>query len=177
MYKVMGGLALLWKNEGGVMVKNNCSNFIDFEVVNEIIGRWRYTGYYGFPEIERRVDSWQMIRDLAGASSLPWCIIGDFNDLMSMTEKEGGRVHPHALLDGFSETVGDCGLVDLGFKGDKYTWERGRGTDRWIQERLDRGLATKEWSDMFPRAEVKVLEVSTSDHLPLYLKLNQQVYV
>lgn len=48
-----GGVALLWKNEGGIMVTKSCNNFIDFEVVNENLGRWRYTGYYGFPEREK----------------------------------------------------------------------------------------------------------------------------
>lgn len=30
-----------------------------------------------------------MLRDLAGKSSLPWCIIGDFNDIMAVEEKRG----------------------------------------------------------------------------------------
>lgn len=45
----------------------------------------------------------------------------------------------------------------------------------WVQERLDRGMANNEWMNWFPR-EVRVLEVSTSDHLPLYICLNRQVY-
>lgn len=61
--------------------------------------------------------------------------------------------------------------------GEKYTWERSRGTDRWIQERLDRGLATNDWIDLFPSAEVRVIEVSTSEHLPLCLQVNRRVYV
>lgn len=68
-------------------------------------------------------------------------------------------------------------MEDLGFTEDIYTWERARGTERWVQERLDRGLATKPWCDLFPAAEVKVLEVSTSDHMPLLLQLHRQVYV
>lgn len=68
-------------------------------------------------------------------------------------------------------------MLDLGFIGDKYTWDKSRGTDNWIQERLDRGLATQEWSNLFPSAEVHVLEVAPSDHLPLYLQLNKRVYL
>lgn len=96
-----------------------------------------------------------MIRDLSAASSLPWCIIGDYNELISMEEKRGGQRHPAALLDGFSEVVMECGLRDLGFTGDIYTWERARGTERWVQERLDRGLTTDEWIEMFPEAKVE----------------------
>lgn len=32
-----------------------------------------------------------MLRNLAGASQLPWCILGDFNDIMYIHEKRGGR--------------------------------------------------------------------------------------
>lgn len=66
----------------------------------------------------------------------------------------------------FSEAIMDCGLHDLGFSGDIFTWERSRGTDRWVQERLDRGMATQQCVEMFPLVEVKVLDVTTSDHLP-----------
>lgn len=171
------GIALLWKNEGGIKIINSCNNFIDFEIMHDQVGRWRYTGYYGFPERSKQVVSWRMLRKLAEVSSLPWCIIGDFNDLMLTDEKIGGQKHPYALLAGFSKTVMDCGLSDLGYIGEKYTWERARGTEGWIQQRLDRGLATKEWMELFPNAEVRVLEVSTYDHMPLYLQLNRKVYV
>lgn len=138
-----GGLALFWKTDEGVHILSSCSNFIDFECTHDSMGKWRYTGYYGFPERSRRRESWDMIRNLSVASTIPWCIIGDFNDMVSVEEKRGGQRQPRALLDGFVETLIDCGLEDLGFTGDMYTWERARGTDRWVQERLDRGLATK----------------------------------
>ncbi|XP_074371315.1 uncharacterized protein LOC141712322 [Apium graveolens] len=96
---------------------------------------------------------------------------------MLADEKRGGREHPRRCLYGFTDTITDCGLVDLGFVGEKYTWERSRGIENWVQERLDRGLANQEWCNIFPAAEVRVLEIATSDHLPLYLQLNKQVYV
>lgn len=117
------------------------------------------------------------MRQLSATSPLPWCLIGDFNDMMTTEEKKGGVAQPRVLLSGFSEAIMDFGLLDLGFTGDMYTWERSRGTNRLIQERLDRGLATTAWIDMFPCAEVRVLEVSTSDHKPLFLNLHRQVYV
>lgn len=60
--------------------------------------------------------------------------------------------------------------------GEQFTCERSRGKYNWVQERLDRGLASREWCDLFLYAKVRVLEVVTSDHLPLYLQLNKQVY-
>ncbi|KAL8125037.1 hypothetical protein AgCh_012638 [Apium graveolens] len=172
-----GGLALLWKNTGAVEIKDSCNHYIDFEVVCNQLGRWRYTGFYGCPERGRRQESWDLIRDLESRSALPWCILGDFNDMLFEFEKVGGRPQPRYLLEGFHATISDCGLQDLGFTGCQYTWERFRGTPAWIQERLDRGLANQQWRQLFPNAVIQVLEVSTSDHLPLLLQLNRQIYV
>lgn len=116
-------------------------------------------------------------KDLARRSLIPWCIIGDFNDLMHADEKWGERAHPRSLLDGFVDTIRVCGLSDLGFVREKFTWERFRGKSNWVQERLDRGFANQVWRELFPVAEVKVWDVSTSDHLPLYLQTNKRVYV
>lgn len=95
--------------------------------------------------------------------------MGDFNDLMSSNEKRGGRDHPRDCFVGFTETVRACGLIDFGFVGDKFTWEKSRGKSNWVQEWLDRGLANKTWCELFPLAEVRILEVTTLDHLPLHL--------
>ncbi|XP_074323958.1 uncharacterized protein LOC141660875 [Apium graveolens] len=117
------------------------------------------------------------IAGLAGESELPWCVLGDFNDLMFAHEKKGGRPHPRRLLEGFVDAVNDCGLIDMGFSGNEFTWERARGQTNWIQERLDRGLANQQWQSLFPDAKIRVWDVSSSDHLPLILELNRQVYV
>ncbi|KAL8107899.1 hypothetical protein AgCh_024343 [Apium graveolens] len=62
-------------------------------------------------------------------------ITGDFNDMLFGFEKVGGRPHPRYLLEGFNNTIMECGLEDLGFNGSAFTWEKSRGTEAWIQER------------------------------------------
>jgi len=51
------------------------------------------TCYYGFLERARQRDAWDLLRALRNMSSLPWCIIGDFNDLLSQQDKAG--IHPY----------------------------------------------------------------------------------
>lgn len=167
----------MWKNTGSVEIKGSCNHYIDFEVACDQVGRWRYTRFYGCPERYRRHESWNLLRGLAGESSLPWCVVGDFIDMMFAQEKIGGRPHSRVLLDGFKETINDCGLMDMGFIGNEFTRERSRGHHNWLHERLDRGLANLSWQNMFPDAQVRVCNVSTSDHLPLVVELNKQVYV
>lgn len=118
-----------------------------------------------------------MIRELYNKSRLPWSILGDFNDLMYSHEKQGRHDHPRWLLDGFKKVIEECHLTDMGFLGYEFTWERSRGTETWIQERLDRGFSNHDWTHMFPHATIKVLDVSVSDHLPIFLELNMKIYV
>ncbi|XP_074374257.1 uncharacterized protein LOC141714646 [Apium graveolens] len=72
-------------------------------------------------------------------------------------EKRGGRQQLIGLLTGFRDTITDCGLIDLGFVGEKFTWEKSRGKTDWVQERLDRAFANHSWCELFPEAELKVV--------------------
>ncbi|XP_074323202.1 uncharacterized protein LOC141660140 [Apium graveolens] len=140
-----GGLALLCKNEGGCIVKDGGNHYIDFKIENEQVGRWWYTGFYRCSKKGRRRESWEILRNLASRSNLTWCVIGDFNNTMSLDEKRRGQRHPINLIDGFIEVIIECGLLDLGYMGEQFTWERSRGKHNWVQKRLDRGLANQEW--------------------------------
>ncbi|XVE52109.1 hypothetical protein DITRI_Ditri02bG0095800 [Diplodiscus trichospermus] len=67
----------------------------------------------------------------------------------------------------FREVIDECELVDLPLRGYGFTWERGRGTDGFVEERLDRCLGTMNWIDMFPDVNLLCLFSSTSDHKPI----------
>lgn len=73
-------------------------------------------------------------------------------------------------MDAFHEAMDDCAVKDLGFKGNKFTWQRGNSPTTLIRERLDRMLANDEWCDLFPSWEVLHLPRYRSDHAPLLLK-------
>lgn len=62
-----------------------------------------------------------------------------------------------------------CGLIDLGFMGNRFTWNNGREGDAYVQQRLDRACATLEWRELFPQARVCHLKASYSDHIPILL--------
>nr|GMD79921.1 uncharacterized protein LOC109152193 [Ipomoea batatas] len=85
--------------------------------------------------------------------------------------KGRGVRYPEWLLRGFRDAVRESGLFDLGLEGCQFTWERGRGTDRWVQEKLDRVLVTGDWRDEFGGARAWSLEGGSSDHMPILLKL------
>ncbi|XP_074324303.1 uncharacterized protein LOC141661216 [Apium graveolens] len=144
-----GGLAMLWKESQP----------------------WRLTGFYGEPNRSQRKRTWDLLRNLSRDSNLPWCIIGDMNNIRSQTNKKGGAHYPQWLLDGFNDTLEDVGLKDIDLYGHPFTWERGRDTDSFLEIRLDRAMATTNWFDLFPYAKLYNLEGSPSDHSAISLGL------
>ncbi|KAK1403266.1 hypothetical protein POM88_002871 [Heracleum sosnowskyi] len=56
-------------------------------------------------------------------------------------DKRGGASYPDHLIDGFTECLHDTELIDLDITGHRFTWERGRNTEHWIEIRLDRVFA------------------------------------
>ena len=117
---------------------------------------WLLTCYYGYPDRTKRRESWNLIRRLETITTDPWCIWGDFNDLMFTSDKKGRIKHPQYLLDGFRSAIEDCQLSELSLKGGKYTWEKFRGTNAWFREKLDRGFGNAAWWTKFPANNLKL---------------------
>ncbi|WJX23528.1 hypothetical protein P8452_12731 [Trifolium repens] len=169
-----GGLAIFWNDASKCKIINYCRNFINVEVVDSENGVWRLTCYYGFPERGRRKQAWDMLRALRNMSPHPWCIIGDFNDLLSQEDKLGNLPHPNWLCAGFRNAVSDCDLTDIHLEGHRFTWIKSGGTANVIEERLDRAMASTEWLTLFPEVKLTNLLASHSDHSPILLETNRQ---
>ncbi|GAU30401.1 hypothetical protein TSUD_364470 [Trifolium subterraneum] len=146
-----GGQAVFWKDSSKCRVMNYTRNFINMLVEDEQWGEWRLTCYYGYPERSRRRAAWDFLRSLGNMSSIPWCIIGDFNDLLSRSDKKGIHPHPNGLCMGFRQAVSDCDLTDIPIEGHQFTWIKSRGTPHVIEERLDRAIASTSWLQLFPQ--------------------------
>lgn len=123
------------------------------------------------PKRERRQASWDFLRYLATKSQLPWCIFGDFNDLLYSTDKIGKHPHPNSLLSGFKNAVEDCSLAEVDLKGGCFTWEKSKGTTEWVRERLDRAFANDSWWQMFLLCTLMIFHAVVSDHEPIKLEL------
>ncbi|KAG6642416.1 hypothetical protein CIPAW_09G139300 [Carya illinoinensis] len=61
------------------------------------------------------------------------------------------------------------GFVDLGCLGPKFTWSNNRHGHNQIRERLNKGLANIQWTNLFPLATITTLAQVTSDHVPILL--------
>uniref|UniRef100_A0A803N410 Uncharacterized protein n=1 Tax=Chenopodium quinoa TaxID=63459 RepID=A0A803N410_CHEQI len=85
---------------------------------------WRAVGVYGWPEQENKHLTWAMLRRIKAGSSRPCVMFGDFNEIVSHEEEEGGVPRSESLMDAFRGAIDDCGLKDLGYKCSIFTWKR-----------------------------------------------------
>ncbi|XP_060959188.1 uncharacterized protein LOC133030459 [Cannabis sativa] len=165
-----GGLAFLWKNKDEGSLLGFSQNHIDMKIATLDGNWWRLIGVYEEPNRTQRDQTWTLLKTLTRNPTLPWCVIGDLNNVLSQDDKKGGRPYPQWLLQGFQSCLDECGLEDLDLLGYPFTWERGRGTREWIEVRPDRALVTNSWRILFPEACLTNLEASTSDHCPIFLE-------
>ena len=108
---------------------------------------------------------------------LPWCCLGDFNDMLSLDDKKEGVPQPEWLLRGFRQCIEDCNLVDIPLAGYPFTWARRRGMVEAVEERLDRAFGNTDWLDMFPNNKLSNLVAPFSDHSPIILQTVVQAKV
>lgn len=74
------------------------------------------------------------------------------------------------------DVLDECGFLDLGFVGNKFTWSKHFAGGHSIWERLDRGVANANWFLKFPRTIVHHLQCTSLDHhLPLYVNFSSLV--
>ena len=163
-----GGLALLWKNTIQIDVDSSSLNHIDVIVNKGKADSWRFTGIYGFPEASWKSDTWSLLRNLHRKYTLPWLCAGDFNEILMSHKKLGGGLRSAAAMSEFREVVDDCGFMDLGFVGKKYTW-RGKRGNTMVLERLDHALATHSWLAQNPATRVHCFRSNVSDHYPIII--------
>ncbi|XP_059436088.1 uncharacterized protein LOC132169016 [Corylus avellana] len=166
-----GGLALMWQYDSGVEILNFSRRHINAKVSSHSDGvPWKLTGFYGQPNASKRMEGWSLLRHIAKLEPEPWVCVGDFNEILNLSEKFGGHGRPSKLMEDFQSALDDCGLSELGFRGPKYTWSNCQEGPGLIKEKLDRVVANQAWCELFCGAEVSVTAAISSDHSPIFLQ-------
>ncbi|OIT23700.1 hypothetical protein A4A49_53972 [Nicotiana attenuata] len=117
-----------------------------------------------------RTSLWDSLRQCNQSINSPWCISGDFNVIVETEEKKGGVPHRMEKSWEFISCIEECGMVDAGLSGPRFTWCNGWGNGHRIWKRLGRVLLNHEWTSLFPRNEIVHLASTGSDHTPMLMK-------
>ncbi|KAG5585870.1 hypothetical protein H5410_046304 [Solanum commersonii] len=98
-------------------------------------------------------------------------IRGDYNVITNIEEKLGGVPYNMRKSLEFIVVIEACGLLDLGFSGQKYTWSNKRCIHHRIWKRLDRAMVNDSWLEKMPQTTITHLSSIGSDHCPLLLEM------
>nr|XP_029144568.1 uncharacterized protein LOC114924353 [Arachis hypogaea] len=139
-----------WLCVEGIMLKNNF-NCIFFLV-------------YGAHTREEKLVIWEALSYTTGLCQVPYCFIGDFNEILNIEERKC-TTSLTASTEDFKDWIQDMQLLDLPLNDRKFTWFRGRSCSR-----LDRVLVSLKWAEEFPEIRLRGGPKGLSDHCPLIVE-------
>ncbi|XP_074287958.1 uncharacterized protein LOC141613120 [Silene latifolia] len=150
------------------------SQFIHMKVETVVSRSVFYlTMIYAFNNIHERASLWDHLRRIAGLVDGPWAIAGDFNCVLSATERVGGNI-PNAEIEPFRTCVLGCGVVDIPAIGSLFTWNNKQRPEDRIYSRIDRFMTNQVWSDHFPDLYANFLPEGMLDHTPCLISSSTQ---
>ena len=131
---------LFWSNEVTCDILECDQQHITCEVSHENCSeKFLMTYVYAKCKDQLRKPLWDSMLQWSD-TRYPWFIIGDFNVIASSNEKLGGREYNITKSLEFINIIETCGLVDMGYNGQKFTWCNHRKDGARIWKRLDRGM-------------------------------------
>lgn len=116
---------------------------------------------------------WEQLKTIARTTNDNGFIGGDFNEVLKASDKFGGNPTNLNCSNQFWNCINKCNLIDLGYKGSKYTWTNKRYTNcnTLILERIYRCFANEGWIKQHPEASVLHLPRTHLDHCPLKIQM------
>ncbi|CAM8993770.1 unnamed protein product [Rhodiola kirilowii] len=162
-----GGLAVLWSDDVEVELQSYSNQHIDIWIKGD--NEFFLTLLYGNPRSQDRHQGWELLRTLRREGEVAWVVVGDFNEVAFTWEAESRRERQAWQMNNFKRCLDDCGLTDLGYEGEMYTYSNRRTGELEVRARLDRVVANQAWRSLFPQASVKHILANSSDHLPILL--------
>ncbi|XP_074271617.1 uncharacterized protein LOC141595550 [Silene latifolia] len=102
----------------------------------------------------------------------PYIIVGDFNQVEFGVDKQSKSTRTIQGAYEFSLWRIKNELVDIPFKGPRFTWCNNRKGDKRVYERIDRAMGSKDLLSIFPNTGIKHYPIQISDHAPFELDLH-----
>jgi len=121
-----GGLAVLW-DDGPIHVSilSEEPRAIHLRVYDSLKQRPSIvSGIYAPAQIQEKDSFWNHLVQMNNVIDLPWCIIGDCNELTNHSEKRGGQRLPLSKFDRLNTFLDNINAISVPFTGSPFTWKK-----------------------------------------------------
>ncbi|CAN1168292.1 hypothetical protein LINPERHAP2_LOCUS27744 [Linum perenne] len=160
-----GGIWVLWNKKCvNINERGRSEQAIHFEIKGLDDSSSLVSAVYASPYATSRTLLWDELREWKSRITLPWCLVGDFNCMLSAADKRGGAPFVPSRAASFRQCVDNCSLLELDYVGPCYTWFHGS-----LGEHIDWGLASTDWKCKFLDSVIRHLPRLRSDHKPIMI--------
>ncbi|XP_062176085.1 uncharacterized protein LOC133881146 [Alnus glutinosa] len=149
-----GGLLLAWRL--GVELECFITNVNTITVwcySDPVNNPWLLTCVYGSPTYLNRQYFWDNIMKIGDRFSGPWICIRDFNMILDQSDKFGGLPYATSSRDFFRTFMNTCGMIDLSFSGNPFTWFE----EFWTKHPECRSVILAAWDSFFSGSSAFIL--------------------
>ncbi|XP_074300433.1 uncharacterized protein LOC141631695 [Silene latifolia] len=148
-----------------------CKNYIIL-LVKKFNGLfWYLVLYYGEPEVANHTHVLMELEKWMDSCTYPFLIVGDFNQVDCIYDKLSNSQRPIEGANAFISWKLRNELIDIPFKGPRFTWCNNRKGNKRVYERIDKAMASKDWLLFFPNTGTKHYPIQLSDHAPIEVDL------
>lgn len=169
------GIVIMWRNDL-LTLKNMTVTTQSIHVMIKVSPHptpWLFSALYASNDFHSRTTLWDSLLRISQNYDGPWLIGGDLNEVLSTSNKLGGRPVNVCRANLLRQCLNQCGMIDLGYKGSRYTWtnKRYQSQKDTILERLDRCLANDKWVLQYQESSVLHLSRTKSDLCPMKVQI------
>lgn len=115
----VGGIWLLWDPTQVTVHATRITNQAIHAFVSKYpFEEWLLFAVYTSPNPRVRDELWEDLENQAQQNPLPWCAIGDYNDISSSSERKSSSPDPEPNRSRrFMDRINNCNLIDMGSSG------------------------------------------------------------
>ncbi|TVU21770.1 hypothetical protein EJB05_31429, partial [Eragrostis curvula] len=112
------------------------------------------------------------LAELAGHIAGPWLVVGDFNLVRDLSDKNNNSFNAN-LAAAFNSTLHSLALLELPLLDRLFTWTNNRSSPTLA--RLDRVFINNDFASLCPNTTLSSLPRITSDHTPFLATISTTI--
>ncbi|XP_070005789.1 uncharacterized protein [Nicotiana sylvestris] len=125
---------------------------------------------YSRNKVQERAILWHDLLQLGGQTQVPWLISGDFNNVLTTTDRLGQLVTASEVHE-FKQCIDNMQLTPLRTKGYFFTWCNKQNANDRVYSKIDWAFGNFNWTKDYGHVETNFLEPRVSDHSPIIVQL------